>query len=148
MVRCFKPIFRLCQLPLSKKPSYSLRAHMWWVLRLNQVPCVCVFSPWTPGLLPPPGYSEFWLNRVSSDSPRPAFSALGTDPEVGPLGHAAALVCDQEACISCGAGSAEQAHRAPEPRRDVHHVCLRCGGQGERFQHLLKLLVIKIITQA
>lgn len=134
---------------MSERPSRAVCApELPPFLRLNQVPCVCVFGPWTPGLLPPPGYSEFWLNRVSSDSPRPAFSALGTDPEVGPLGHAAALVCGQEACISCGAGSAEQAHRAPEPRRDVHHVCLRCGGQGERFQHLLKLLVIKIITQA
>ena len=62
--------------------------------------------------LPPPGYSEFWLERVSSNSLRPAVSALGTDPEVELLGHTAALVCSQGACVNCGAGSVEQAHRA------------------------------------
>lgn len=62
--------------------------------------------------LPPPGYSEFWLNRVSSNSPRPAVGALGTDPEVESLGHTAALVCCQGACLSRGAGSEEQAHLA------------------------------------
>ena len=102
-------------------------------LRLNQILGVSVFCPWTPGLLPPPGYSEFCLNRVSSNSPRPAFSALGTEPEVELLGHAAALACGRGACLSPGAGSVEQVHRAPEPRRDVQHACLRCRGQGERF---------------
>ena len=117
-------------------------------LRLNQILGVSVFCPWTPGLLPPPGYSEFCLNRVSSNSPRPAFSALGTEPEVELLGHAAALACGRGACLSPGAGSVEQVPRAPEPRRDVQHACLRCRGQGERFQHLLKRLIIKIVTQA
>lgn len=109
-------------------------------VREAQPGCVCARASALPEAEPGP----VCVRLRSLDT----WAAPTADPEVGPLGHAAALVCGQEACISCGAGSAEQARRAPEPRRDAHHVCLRCGGQGERFQPLLKLLVVKTITQA
>lgn len=70
-------------------------------------PWLCVRQAFCPS-----GCSEFWLERVSSNSLRPAVSALGTDPEVELLGHTAALVCCQGACVGCGAGSVEQAHCA------------------------------------
>lgn len=97
--------------------------------------------------LPPPGYSEFWLNRVSSNSLRPTVSALGTDLEVESLGHTAALVCCQGVCVSRGAGSVEQVHRASAQTGRSPHLP-PCRGRGERFQNLLKLLIIRIVTQA
>lgn len=129
--------FRVWSIP----PEHSVReaqpgcvcARLLSLLRLNQAPCVSKslgsLDTWAA---PTPGYSEFWLNRVSSDSPRPAFSALGTDPRWDRWVMRRSGLWSGNT-ISCGAGSAEQARRAPEPRRDVHHVCLRCGGQEERF---------------